>query len=91
MSILLECSRPIAEDSLDHLYPLGTLQDSSTNPRFNAKLYSLFQIRPLKILGIGCAGGGFVEECLRDGRIGVGLEGSSEVRRLFPFLTRIPS
>lgn len=76
MTIVLDCARPVAEDSLDHLHPFGTVRDSSVNSRFNGKLYELLPQRPLKILDLGCAGGGFVEECLKDGHFAVGLEGS---------------
>ena len=81
MKIVLDSSKTLAEDSLDHLHPLGTALNSSTNPRFNRKLYALFHSRSLTILDLGCAGGGFVEECLRDGHVAVGLEGSDLSRR----------
>jgi 2-polyprenyl-3-methyl-5-hydroxy-6-metoxy-1,4-benzoquinol methylase len=74
MHIRLECTKLLATDSLDYLYPLGTKQDCSRNQAFNEKLYPLIKWTP--ILDLGCAGGGFVEDCLKDGQRAVGLEGS---------------
>jgi len=76
MGVRLECARPVAYDSLDHLHPFGAVLNNSTNARFNALLYALFPGRRIRVLDLGCAGGGFVEECVRDGHLAVGLEGS---------------
>jgi SAM-dependent methyltransferase len=80
----IETSAPIAYDSPDHLQPWGTARDSSTNIRFNRKLYPIFHFlkRPLRILDIGCSGGGFVRSCLNDGCIAVGVEGSDYSKRM---------
>lgn len=72
---------PIAADSADHLYPLGTANDNSTNPAFNAKLYK-WMGQSGTVLDIGCAGGGFVEACNRDGYLAVGIDGSDYSRKL---------
>jgi 2-polyprenyl-3-methyl-5-hydroxy-6-metoxy-1,4-benzoquinol methylase len=70
-------AHPVAVDSPDHLVAHGTAQDNSRNHRFNEKLYAFLpQPRPLRILDIGCAGGGFVKDCIDDGHIAIGLEGS---------------
>src|SRR5262245_39012605 len=76
--IVVCTDHPIASDSLDHTEPRGTAQDNSRNRRFNWKLYELFGEldRPMGGLGLGWAGGGFVRDCLYDGRLGVGVEGS---------------
>lgn len=46
--------------------------------RFNRKLYALFEglPRPPRVLDLGCSGGGFIRDCLNDGCLAVGLEGS---------------
>ncbi|HEU63827.1 MAG TPA: class I SAM-dependent methyltransferase [Chlamydiae bacterium] len=68
---------PIAIDSPDHIMPHGTIRDNSKNPRFNKKIYNLFNLaNPIKILDLGCSGGGFVKQSLDDGTLAVGLEGS---------------
>lgn len=67
---------PIAFDSEDFLVPGGTMHDSSRNHRFNELLYELTGHKPLRILDLGCAGGGFVADCLKDGHEAIGLEGS---------------
>lgn len=75
--------REVAFDSPDHLMPWGTRRDNSKNPRFNQKLYKLYsgRQRPLKILDLGCSGGGFVKDCIDDGCLAIGLEGSDFSRR----------
>ena len=76
--IRLRAEREVAFKSPDHLVPWGTRRDNSRNPRFNQKLNKLFLgvKGPLWLLDLGCSGGGFVKECLDDGWIAVGLEGS---------------
>jgi SAM-dependent methyltransferase len=81
--IILSATRPVAIGSPDHLRPGGTMHDNSRNPRFNAKLYALFACRQdLRILDLGCAGGGFVRDCIEDGYLAVGVEGSDLSKRL---------
>jgi len=74
---------PVAIDSPDHLSPWGTSRDNSKNIRFNHKLYSLFANNrsPLKIMDLGCSGGGFVNTCLDQGCFAIGLEGSDYSRK----------
>ena len=74
--VVLKAEREIAYDSPDHLMPWGTKHDNSRHGRFNSKLYALFPKRHLNILDLGCSGGGFVRDCLNDGHLAVGLEGS---------------
>jgi len=58
------------------------MRDNSVNRQFNYKLYNLYP-RPeqLKVLDMGCSGGGFVKACLDDGCFAVGLEGSDFSKR----------
>ncbi len=72
----LKAERPVAVDSPDHLSPHGTKRDNSRNPIFNKKLEHLLGRKPLWVLDLGCAGGGFVKDCLDQGHTAVGLEGS---------------
>lgn len=77
--IIVKAERQVAYLSPDHLVPWGTRRDNSRNKRFNEKLYKLypqFQEKPIKILDMGCSGGGFVKDCIDDGCLAVGLEGS---------------
>lgn len=79
----VETEHPVALGSADHLQPWGTARDNSRNPEFNAKLYELFKDRfPLRVLDLGCSGGGFVRECLDDGCLAVGIEGSDYSKRI---------
>ncbi len=77
----LQTRYPIAADSVDTTHPRGAKQDNSICLRFNQRLYQLFNHKPhLKILDLGCAGGGFVRTLLDDGHFAVGLEGSDYPR-----------
>jgi cyclopropane fatty-acyl-phospholipid synthase-like methyltransferase len=67
---------PVALASRDHTHPSGTANDNSVNPRFNRRLYELLPRRPLRVLDLGCAGGGFTKSVLDDGHEAVGVEGS---------------
>ena len=81
--ITLKTNYPLAIESNDYLCPHGTRRDNSTNKRFNKKLYKLFPSNsPIKILDLGCSGGGFIQSVIEDGYIGVGLEGSDWSKNL---------
>jgi SAM-dependent methyltransferase len=83
MPITIQTEKPIAVDSPDHQYPLGTAQDNSTDPIFNKALFSLIPAHDVRLLDIGCSGGGFVKSILDAGGFAVGVEGSdySQKRR----------
>ncbi len=81
--IRVRAEREIAYASPDHLAPWGTRRDNSRQRRFNQKLYRLFgeERPPLWVLDLGCSGGGFVKDCLDDGCMAVGIEGSDFSKR----------
>ena len=74
--------KPVACDSPDHLMPHGTANDNSTNRAFNRKLTNWLSPVKLRVLDLGCSGGGFVKSILDQGGFAVGVEGSdySKVR-----------
>ena len=76
--VYLRTRHPLASSSPDYVHPHGTKQNNSRYLRFNTKIYQLLEVgqRPLTLLDLGCAGGGFVKSCLDDGCIAVGIEGS---------------
>ena len=75
--IVLETDHPIAYESLDHLYPHGTIRDNTRYPRFVEKCERLLAPkRELAFLDLGCSGGGMVLEAALRGHISMGLEGS---------------
>ena len=76
MKFHLETEYPVALDSLDHVYPLGTALDNTINLEFNERIYALFPGKTISILDLGCAGGGMVKSFVDAGHIAVGLEGS---------------
>ncbi len=77
----LHTKHPVAADSIDTIHPRGAKQDNSICLRFNQRLYQLFRHKPgLKVLDLGCAGGGLVRTLIDDGHFAVGLEGSDYPR-----------
>ena len=74
--VIIETEKEIAFDSPDHIQPHGTKQDNSTNLAFNAKLRSWLSPESLRVMDVGCSGGGFVKSVLDEGDFAVGIEGS---------------
>jgi 2-polyprenyl-3-methyl-5-hydroxy-6-metoxy-1,4-benzoquinol methylase len=73
----LETEHPVAIASNDTKFPRGAKNDNSIAPRFNRKLCEFLSGTPqLRVLDVGCAGGGFVRTLIDDGHFAVGLEGS---------------
>src|SRR5262249_47743167 len=52
----------------------------SWNRQFNRKLYELIPAEDVRLLDLGCAGGGLVRSILEDGGFAVGVEGSTHAR-----------
>ena len=74
---------PVAEYSQDTKWPRGAVYDNSYNRNFNRRVYDYFGGKPdLKVLDLGCAGGGLVKSILADGFMAVGLEGADAPLRL---------
>ena len=71
--ITLETNYPVALESYDHIYPLGTMKDNHSNLELIRKFKNL---NVKSLLDIGCAGGAFVEDCIKNGIEAVGIEGS---------------
>jgi hypothetical protein len=80
-SLCIETEKPVAYDSPDHLEPWGTARDNSTNPWFNRKLFTYIPAKRLRVLDLGCSGGGFVRSVLEGGGFAVGVEGSDYSRK----------
>lgn len=83
-NFLVDTKHPIALDSPDHTHPLGTKRDNSVNQKFNDKLIALWErnhVGTMRVLDIGCAGGGFVHSIWQDGHEAVGIEGSDYCKR----------
>ncbi|WP_195282967.1 class I SAM-dependent methyltransferase [Harryflintia acetispora] len=76
-NIRLVTDAPLAYESLDYLYPHGTIRDNTRYPRFVTKCEELLGRKEnLAFLDLGCSGGGMVLEALLRGHISMGLEGS---------------
>jgi 2-polyprenyl-3-methyl-5-hydroxy-6-metoxy-1,4-benzoquinol methylase len=65
---------PLADWSPDHIHPKGTATDSTTNAGFNRKLFEL--IPGVRLLDLGCAGGGLVASIIYDHGFAIGIDGS---------------
>lgn len=74
--IIVDTKHPLAMDSNDHLYPLGTRNDNYSKLEFILDIEKAFASRPLHFMDLGCAGGRLVRDVVNRGHIGVGLEGS---------------
>jgi cyclopropane fatty-acyl-phospholipid synthase-like methyltransferase len=74
--ITIHTKKPVAVDSWDHIEPYGTKNDNSINPAFNKRLYGLIPAKEVRLLDLGCAGGGLVKSIIDDGGFAVGIEGS---------------
>jgi len=66
---------PIALTSNDHIYPVGTKNDNSSNPKFILELEQFFN-KKINVIDLGCSGGLFVKELNQLGHCAIGLEGS---------------
>jgi 2-polyprenyl-3-methyl-5-hydroxy-6-metoxy-1,4-benzoquinol methylase/tetratricopeptide (TPR) repeat protein len=66
---------PVAAASLDHLQPVGTANDNTRAVPFAVACENLLG-RKLKVLDLGCAGGGLVYDFTMRGHLAIGLEGS---------------
>jgi len=76
-NVTLVTDYPIAYESIDHLYPHGTIRDNTRFPRFIKKCETFFpEKKELAFLDLGCSGGGMVLDAVLRGHFGVGLEGS---------------
>ncbi len=79
--ITVHTAKPVALDSPDHLVPRGTINDNSVHQPFNELLYQIIPAHEIRLLDLGCAGGGFVKSILDDGGIAVGIEGSDRSKK----------
>ena len=78
MTIKLKTDHPGAFESLDHLYPSGSILNNFTSLDLIGQVSEYFGIsNQISVLDLGCAGGKFVCDFIKQGDIGVGLEGSS--------------
>jgi len=76
--IEIRTKKTVAVDSPDNINPAGTAIDNSINLRFNEKLFVLLGQgqRLLRVLDLGCSGGGFVKSMVDSGHDAFGIEGS---------------
>ena len=73
--VTLETDSPVAAYSSDHQHPRGVANDNTRHPRFVLASERALG-GPLRVLDIGCAGGGLVIDFLKRGHTAIGLEGS---------------
>lgn len=80
--IIIETTKAVAFDSPDHIQPWGTARDDSTNNAFNQKLQWWLPREFIRVLDIGCSGGGFVKSIIDQGGFAVGVEGSDYSKKI---------
>jgi 2-polyprenyl-3-methyl-5-hydroxy-6-metoxy-1,4-benzoquinol methylase len=73
---VVHTGKPVAYDSPDQLAPWGTGRDNSVEPRFNKKLINWILPYDLRLLDLGCSGGGQVRSFIEYGCLALGIEGS---------------
>jgi SAM-dependent methyltransferase len=79
--IRLETDYPAALDSPDHIAPVGTVNDNTTDIQYIEAIKKYFKKSPLKVLDLGCAGGQLIADFISMGDYAVGLEGSPLARK----------
>ena len=73
--------KTVALSSTDHLSPRGAIRDNTVHRPFNRALHRVMaEPKPLHVLDLGCAGGGFVRSLLEDGDVAVGIKGRTPQR-----------
>ena len=75
--ITLEATKQVADDSPDHICPVGAVRDNFTSAGLIEEVKYGFDNEQIAMLDLGCAGAQFVVDFINKGDIGVGLEGSS--------------
>jgi len=71
---------PIAYESHDHIVPNGAKQDNTKNGAYVRELIRRFG-PDMRYMDLGCAGGGFVSQFLKNDILAVGIEGSDYGRK----------
>lgn len=77
--ITLETKYPVAVESPDHLCPHGCVRDNNSSLELMSEVSDYFAGKQITMIDLGCAGGQFVVDFVKQGDIGIGLEGSSHV------------
>jgi len=67
---------PVAWESPDHIFPVGTKNDNSTSAPYIEEVERHFGGRKINVMDIGCAGGQLIVDFANRGHNAIGLEGS---------------
>lgn len=67
---------PFATWSPDFIRPLGSRTDSTVQHAWNDRLYDLILAEDVRLMDLGCAGGGTVLSVINDGGTAIGIDGS---------------
>jgi SAM-dependent methyltransferase len=78
--IRLETNYPVAIESPDHIAPVGTVNDNTTDIDYINAVKKYFDNKQIRVLDLGCAGGQLISDFISRGDVGVGLEGSTNAR-----------
>ena len=72
--ITLEATKQVADDSPDHICPVGAIRDNFTSEGLIEEVKYGFDNEQISMLDLGCAGGQFVVDFIKRGDIGGGSE-----------------
>ena len=76
-NVVVVSDNKVAIDSPDHIFPVGTKSDNSTNRKYIKEVEEYFNGEKKNLLDIGCAGGQLAVDFAHDGHFSLGIEGSS--------------
>lgn len=76
-NVLVVSDNKVAVDSPDHICPVGTKSDNSTNGKYIKEVEEYFNGEKKNLLDIGCAGGQLAVDFAQNGHFSLGVEGSS--------------
>jgi len=65
--ITLEAAKQVADDSPDHICPVGAIRDNFTSQGLIAEVKDGFDDEQISMLDLGCAGGQFVVDFIKEG------------------------
>jgi hypothetical protein len=68
--------KSVALESPDHIFPVGTKNDNSTESNYISEVENYFDNKKINVMDIGCAGGQLAVDFYNRGHNSIGLEGS---------------
>ena len=67
--IRLETNYPVAIESPDHIAPVGTVNDNTTDIDYINAVKNYFDNKQIRVLDLGCAGGQLISDFISRGDV----------------------